>query len=132
MHKYLSIVKDLDRAKKFFENFVAYTIDSYELEQMTKEKLNSFNLVDVRTYDDYTNGHIPFAEHLPLEQIPEALKILDKEKPTIIYSYDICCNLAKHAALILLEHKYPVIELIGGFKAWKKHGFDIIKIDSNI
>ena len=38
-----------------------------------------------------------------------------------------CENVEKKAALKLTEKGYPVRELTGGFKAWKKQDFDIVK-----
>ena len=50
MFKYLSITKDTERAKKFFENFLAYTTTAYSLNELMKQDVDSFNLVDVRAY----------------------------------------------------------------------------------
>lgn len=130
MFKYLSITKDVERAQKFFENFLAYTTSPYALHELIKKDVNSFSLIDVRDYEDYIDGHIPFAEHMPFEDLASHLEMVEKDKPTIIYTYDFTCNRAKKASLIFIENMYPAIELIGGFKAWKKHGYDIVKTDA--
>ena len=132
MLQYMSITKDTDRAKRFFENFLAYTTTPYSLNELMKTNLDSFNLVDVRAYDDYLDGHIPFAIHIPADRITENLHLIDKEKPTIIYCYEQNCHLAKHSSMVFLENYYPTIELEGGFKSWKAHNYEIVKSDANI
>ncbi len=132
MFKHLSITNDTIRAKKFFEDLLAYTTTPYTLNELFNSDINSFTIADVRAYDDYNEGHIPFAIHLPSDKIAENLHLLDKEKPTILYCYEQHCHLAKNSAIVLLDHYYPVIELEGGFDAWKKHGYDIVKTDSII
>lgn len=127
MLEYLSITNDVDRAKKFFESFLGYTTGPYNLHELIKKDVNSFNLVDVREYEDYTRGHIPFATHIPFEKLKDNLKRIQREKPTIVYCYDETCNLAKKAANVLLQEYFPTIELIGGFESWKNHGYDVVR-----
>lgn len=132
MWEYLSITKDTDRAKKFFENFLAYTTGPYSLNELIKKDVKSFTLIDVRAYEDYIEGHIPFAMHVPFEKIHEHLNLLDREKPTIVYCYEQNCQLAKKASIAFLENYFPTIELEGGFKAWKEHDYEIVKTDAAV
>lgn len=129
MWHYLSITKDTDRAKKFFENFLSYTTDPFTLNELIKKDVNAFTLVDVRAYEDYLDGHIPFAVHIPSEKLGEYLNLLDREKPTIVYCYDQNCHLAKKSSMVFLENYFPTIELDGGFKAWKQRDYEIVKPD---
>ena len=69
---------------------------------------------------------------MPAEDIKDNLHLIDRKKPTIVYCYEQHCHLAKNCIMILLENYFPTIELEGGFKSWKDHGYDIIKTDSNI
>lgn len=41
-------------------------------------------LVDVRTAQEYENGHIPGAETAPLDQLPQAAAAWDKKEPVIV------------------------------------------------
>ena len=95
------ITKDLSRAKKFFENIIAYTVGPYTLEDMIKNNLDSINIVDVREYEHYIEGHIPYAMHIPMLDIEKHCKMLDKSKVTIIYTHNDSCAKAYKAALIL-------------------------------
>lgn len=129
MKKYLKITNDLERAKKFFEDQMAYTIGPVGLKELIAKDVNSFNLLDVRRYEDYIEGHIPFAVHSPYEKLAENLKILEKDKPTIVYCYELTCGLAKSAIMVLLDNYFPSLELEGGIQTWKKKGFEIIKTE---
>jgi rhodanese-related sulfurtransferase len=43
----------------------------------------------------------------------------------VVYCYSQTCHLAAKAALAFLDKGFPVMELEGGFAAWKDHGFDV-------
>ncbi|MDD3237481.1 MAG: rhodanese-like domain-containing protein [Candidatus Gastranaerophilales bacterium] len=131
MFKYIEITNDLERSIDYFENELAYTMSPYDLEKEMDDYLNFFNLVDVRHYEDYISGHIPFAVHIPFENLVENLKIIDKSKPTIVYCYNATCHLGKKAALIMVQHGYSVLELSGGFESWANHGYEIVKTKAN-
>ena len=127
MAEHMDVTMDTRRAHEYFLNELCYSIGPKGLKEKIKNDVNSFNLIDVRGYDDYIDGHIPFAMHVPYDELEEHFNMFSKEKVNIIYSYSIVCQLAKKCAVKLTEKGYPVMELIGGFKAWKKHDFDIVK-----
>ena len=130
MFSHNEITKDLSRAKKFFENIVSYTIGPYTLSDMLEQKKDCINVIDVREYNDYLDGHIPYSIHIPYKKLKENLEMLDKDKVTIIYTYNDSCPRAYNTALELIEHHYPVVTLRGGFKMWKKSDLDVTKTDS--
>lgn len=123
------ITKDLSRAKKFFEDIVSYTVGPYTLDKVLKTELDKINILDVRDYENYSDGHIPYAIHMPYDKIDENIELLDKEKITIIYTYSDSCPRAYKTALKIIDKHYPAVTLRGGFKTWKKFDFDIIKTD---
>ncbi len=124
------ITKDLSRAKKFFEDIVSYTVGPYSLDEMIKNRINTMNIIDVREYNDYIEGHIPYAVHIPYKEAQDNTDMLDKEKVNVVYTYSDSCPRAYNTALALIEKHYPCVVLRGGFKEWKKFEFDIIKSDS--
>jgi rhodanese-related sulfurtransferase len=131
MFTHEKITNDFSRAKKFFENIVSYTIGPYTLSDIIEEKSNCINIADVREYNDYLNGHIPYAVHLQYKDIDKNIEILDKNKVTIIYTYNDTCPRAYNTSLKLIEKHYPVVVLRGGFKMWKKSNLNIIKSSSD-
>ena len=124
------VTKDLSRAKKFFEDIISYTIGPFSLDEMITHRINSLNIVDVRDYNNYIEGHIPYAIHIPYKEAKEHLDMLDKDKITIVYTYSDSCPRAYKTPLELIEKHYPAVVLRGGFKEWKKFEFDIIKSDT--
>lgn len=123
--------KDFNRAKRFFEDILAYTIGPYSLKEIILDKINSINILDVREYENYIDGHIPYAVHIPYRELEQNLDILSKEKITVVYTYTDSCPRAYKTALRLVENEYPAIVLRGGYKQWKKFDFDIVKNDSD-
>lgn len=126
-----NITKDFSRAKKFFEDIVAYTIGPYVLNHIIKDELKAVNIIDVRDYSDYIEGHIPYAVHIPYKEAENHIDMLPKDKINVIYSYNDSCPRSYKTALKLVEKHYPSTVLRGGFKLWKKFDFDIIKNDTN-
>ena len=49
-------------------------------------KTNPFTIIDVRTPNEYAQGHVPGALNIPLEEIPtRVLELKDMPKPIIAY-----------------------------------------------
>lgn len=131
MKNYKELTNDTKKAAEFFLQYLAFTISPKCLNKMTQEDLQSFNLVDVRPYEEYIKGHIPYAMHIPYDQFDEQIEHLPKDKTTIVYNCSMICNKAKLCAYKLAEKGYPVMELRGGFKAWKKLDYEIIETDES-
>jgi len=83
-------------------------------------------LVDVREPDEWEEGHIPGAIHVPrgwLEARIEGL-VPDKSRPLLVY----CSGGSRSAfaAKALGEMGYEdVVNLAGGFTDWKRNGFEV-------
>jgi len=57
-----------------------------KVRQFLKEKdPEEFNLIDVRTPEEYEGGHLPGARLIPVGEIENRLSELDRNKPTIVY-----------------------------------------------
>ncbi len=130
MFSHENITKDLSRAKKFFEDIISYTVGPYTLDEIIANRVNTINIVDVREYNDYIEGHIPYAVHIPYKEAKDHVEMLDKSKVTIVYTYSDSCPRAYKTALDLIEKHYPAVILRGGMKEWKKFDFDLVKTDS--
>ena len=131
MFEHEKITQDLSRAKHFFEDIVSFTIGPYTLDEIIANRINTINILDVRDYDNYTDGHIPYAVHIPYANIEDNLEILDKSKTTVVYTYTDSCPRAHKCALKLAENHFPAVVLRGGFKTWKKFDFDVVKTDTD-
>lgn len=119
------------KAKEFFLEKLSFEMSPKELEENIRNNIEEINIVDVRAYDDYIDGHIPFAIHVPLNNLDEHLVMLEKDKINIVYSYCPFCKLAQKAAFMMAEKGYPVMVMCGGYRIWKDYGFDTIKTSSD-
>lgn len=121
------LTRDSKKAKEFFMEHLAFTTSPSGLKEMLAEHLNDIKIFDVREYENYLDGHIPYAVHIPITEINEHIEQFDKEKLNIFYGHNPVCERGIKAALVLAEKKYPVKVLSGGFKGWMKNGYEIIK-----
>jgi len=119
------MISDPQKAKEYFEAKISFTTGPVELERMMKQGEN-INIVDVRAADDYAEGHIPGAVNLPKDKW-QTLEGLRKDKINVLYCYSQVCHLAATAAVEFASKGYPVMELEGGFRAWKEHDMEIEK-----
>lgn len=118
-------VVDPAKAKEYFEAKMAFTTGPVELERAMRQGEN-IQVVDVRAAEDYAEGHIPGAISLPKDRW-NTLAGLRKDTTNVLYCYSQVCHLAATAAVEFSGKGYPVMELEGGFRAWKDHEMDIEK-----
>ena len=85
---------------------------------------SSYVVLDVRTPEEYAQGHIPGTDFnidvLEDNFKDEALKKLHKDKPVALYCRS--GNRSKTAARILTENGFEVVELGKGFLGWSAAG----------
>ncbi|ADG81797.1 FAD-dependent oxidoreductase [Thermincola potens] len=105
--------------------FVAANVARGELQTVTGmevlERLaegRDVQILDVRTPDEYTRGHIPGAVNIPVDQFRNRLHEIDKTKEKILY-----CGIGYRSYLaykILEHHGFKNIKNLGaGYHGWK-------------
>lgn len=109
------------QAIRYFDSKLAFTVGPTDLHDMQKEK-RDINVIDVRRTEDYLKGHIPHAVNVPREQW-DSLVGLERDKTNIVYCYSQQCHLAARACLEFAKKGYRVMELEGGWKAWREYGY---------
>ncbi len=114
---------DPRKAEEYFEDKIMFTTGPVELDHKIKDD-EDINVVDVREAEDYEEGHIPGAVNLPREKW-HTLEGLERDKTNVLYCYSHVCHLAAAAAAEFAGKGYPVMEMEGGFKAWKEHDLEI-------
>ena len=77
-------------------------------------------VVDVRTPDEFANGHIPGAQSMPLFAVPLRIDELDRRRPV----YVVCESGARsqQAGAYLDGRGYRVFSLDGGMASWRAAG----------
>ncbi|MDB6121213.1 MAG: Sulfurtransferase [Pedosphaera sp.] len=118
-------IPDPAKAKEFFEDKMTFTTGPVELDRMIKAHEN-INVVDVRAEEDYQKGHIPGAINLPHDKW-STLEGLSKDKANVLYCYTQVCHLAATAACEFAAKGFPVMEMEGGFEAWKENDLEVEK-----
>jgi rhodanese-related sulfurtransferase len=114
---------DAARARAWFEDKLAFTTGPVELDHMLKSN-EHIVVVDVRELDDFAKGHVPGALNLPQDKWDD-LEGMSREKTHIFYCYTQTCHLAAQACAKFASRGYPVMEMEGGFAAWKAADLDI-------
>jgi len=113
-----------EKAKAYFEQKLAFTTGPVELSKWIKSREDNLVVVDVREAEDYAKEHIPGAINIPRDkwQNPQGLS---RDKTNVVYCYTQQCHLAANACLQFATAGYPVMELEGGFEAWRENELDI-------
>lgn len=114
---------DPARARDYFANKMAFTTGPGELARNLNDGANIV-IIDVRAADDYKKGHIPGAINLPHDKW-STCEGLRKESLNVLYCYSHVCHLAATAAVEFAGKGYSVMEMDGGFEAWKENDLEI-------
>ena len=99
------------------------TVTATELDTRLKRG-DRIQLIDVRSGQEYAEGHVPGAMNLPLEQVESRLDDMGKHDPVVL----ICQNgrRAGMACETLTPHRSDVSILTGGTIAWKEAGLPVV------
>ncbi len=89
--------------------------EAYEIMQ----KQSGYIVLDVRTLDEYKEGHIKNAKLLPLQNIPQDIDKVLKDKDQLILVYCRSGNRSKQAASKLVEAGFNNVKEFGGIIDWK-------------
>jgi rhodanese-related sulfurtransferase len=86
----------------------------------------NLQLIDVRTPDEFAEGHLAGAKLIPVQEIEKRLSEIDKQKPVLLYCRS--GHRSGNALKILDEHGYAGAKhLEGGIKAWQAAGLPVTK-----
>jgi rhodanese-related sulfurtransferase len=96
----------------------------YEMKEITPEEIQQklengekIELIDVREDEEVEEGMIPQARHIRMNDIPDQLDAIDKEKETIF----ICRSGGRsgNVCAFLQDRGYNVINMTGGMLEYK-------------
>lgn len=96
----------------------------YEFIQANKGK---YLILDVRTLEEFSEGHIEGAEFFPISasSFESAVKRLPNNITYVVYCRS--GNRSRRAKKIMQDAGLSVLHLKGGIRAWKQAGFPIVK-----
>jgi len=88
-------------------------------------KGEEFLILDVRTPDEFNEGHIEGAVLIPVDELERRLDELPKDKPIITYCRSGVRS--RNAANILLENGFSkVYDMMGGIIEWINKGYPAV------
>jgi rhodanese-related sulfurtransferase len=99
-----------------------------KVEQAEKQLAEGEQLLDVRTQDEWNEGHLKGAKLVPLAKdgfVDKAKAVLDPKKPVLVYCKS--GGRSAKAAKQLREAGFTVHDLDGGIIAWQKAGKPVVK-----
>lgn len=114
---------DPEKARQYFADKMAFTTGPVEVSNNLQQSTDMV-VVDVREAGDYRKGHVPGAINLPFDRWP-TLEGLNKEKLNVLYCYSQQCHLAATAAVQFAGKGFSVMEMDGGFEAWRENDLKI-------
>ena len=121
---------DPQGALQFFRNKMTYTTGPVELSHML-ESGEDIVVIDVRETEDYAKAHIPGSLSLPQEKWPTQ-NGLQRDRTNIVVCYSQQCHLAAKACVQFAGAGFSVMEMEGGFEAWKENDLKTEKGDERI
>ena len=75
-------------------------------------------LIDVRTPQEYRDGHIPGSKNVPLQSLEEVGDVVaDLDTPVFVYCYSGARS--RQATAMLSRMGYRNVKNLGGISAWK-------------
>ena len=113
----IDTTSDTHKAEEYFAAKNAFTTGPVEVSKQM-ETGEPVVIVDVRADEDFRKSRVPGAVNLP-EKRWRTLQGLSRERTNIVYCYSQNCHLASRAAQLFAHEGYPVVEMEGGFEAWK-------------
>ena len=99
-------------------------ITAAEMKEISK--IEGIQLVDVRTPNEYNEGHLPNALNIDFldKNFEINIQQLDKTKPVIVYCQRGSRS-AKCASQLIANGFVKIYDLDRGFSKWKSSGFEV-------
>lgn len=84
-------------------------------------------LLDVRTPQEYAQGHIEGAKLVPLQVLEERLKSLEPLKKKRLVVYCRSGHRSAAASRILADHGFKPLNVKGGINRWEAEGLPVVR-----
>ena len=81
-------------------------------------------IIDVRSAEEYAEGHIESAKLIPVSELGDRLDELPNDKPIIVYCRS--GGRSRSAASILIENGFGNVYDMGGIKDWQAEGCPVV------
>ena len=88
-----------------------------EASQLAEKIAAGFKVVDVREVDEYTDGHIPGAIHVPLQTVPDNLESFRSEQDVFVVC-QVGGRSGKACQYLIDQGVTNVVNVAGGTSGW--------------
>lgn len=113
-------------AAAYFESQMELTTDCWDVHESMAGGDADFVLLDVRSRENFREGHVPGSISLPHAEISEAeMNKYLSDTVFVVYCAGPHCNGAYRAAIRLAHLGRPVKMMIGGVTGWLAEGFSL-------
>lgn len=83
-------------------------------------------LLDVRTQEEYNEGHIPGSTLIPVQELETRLNELPQNKKILVYCRS--GNRSATASEILIRNGFTqIFNMKGGITEWKNAGYEVVR-----
>jgi len=91
-----------------------------DVEELQTVMVSGAQVVDVREPGEFAQAHVPGVRLIPMSQLTGRLAEIDQDETL----YLICAsgNRSAHVGLVLEQHGYDTVNVIGGTHAWVRAG----------
>lgn len=115
-----------------FQKRLTLETDCWDVHHAISNDCADFVLLDVRSAELFSAGHVPTAVHLPHSTMDRnTLPPLPEGHIYVVYCAGPHCNGANKGALKIAQLGLPVKEMIGGVEGWKDEGFSLTTAEAN-
>ena len=88
-----------------------------EASQLAEKIAAGFKVVDVREVDEYTDGHIPGAIHVPLQTVPDNLESFRSDQDVFVVC-QVGGRSGKACQYLIDQGMTNVVNVAGGTSGW--------------
>ncbi len=111
---------DAKTAENHFLFRLAFETDPSDVYIDLTNRVAAILVVDARTPEAYSRGHVPGAINLPYRKIDSSTTaLLPRDKVLVTYCDGVFCNASTKAAARLTALGFRVKEMLDGMNGWK-------------
>jgi molybdopterin/thiamine biosynthesis adenylyltransferase/rhodanese-related sulfurtransferase len=98
-----------------------------EIDAREAQDLEGAAWIDVREQDEWDEGHLPGAVHIPRGNLESRIEnvVTDKATPVVLYCASASRSAFAAESLLALGFERPM-SLAGGYTDWKRNGLEIV------
>lgn len=113
-------------AELHFHSKLAFETDPSDVHIDLQNNSAEIIVIDARTQEAYSRGHVPGAINLPWRKIDlSSTATMPRNKVLVTYCDGIHCNASTKAAMRLAALGFRVKEMVDGLQGWKREGYPV-------